>query len=333
MKIESLLRITGGVLLNTPSVNTISDIKISPAKILSKDLFIDINNSEDEISEAIKNGAYCIVTASIPNITDEEIAWICVESLHMALIKLSRFFATDKNFNFVLLSSLQYQLSKYLHLETKVQTLSQTPSDALLQIINAPSETIFFVIDNAFITKIDPTLTPSKNSLEPDSIFEKSIFYSSFIFSQKFFTEIRLPSIFIPHLCSLLHYLDTSEIEYTLENFNNFEHFYPQFIDNSLHAKDFGTTRKALIFESDCELFQEEINFLERKIDFNDLIVFIPTDKVDSFTCKAQKIVYKHALEIDKLKNRGFRYALIYGKISDFQESMKEKCSQQMTLF
>lgn len=54
MKIESLLRITGGVLLNTPSVNTISDIKISPAKILSKDLFIDINNSEDEISEAIK---------------------------------------------------------------------------------------------------------------------------------------------------------------------------------------------------------------------------------------------------------------------------------------
>lgn len=333
MKIESLLRITGGVLLNTPSVNTISDIKISPAKILRKDLFIDINNSEDEIHEAIENGAYCILTASIPNISDEEIAWIYVESLHMAIIKLSRFFATDKNFNFVLLSSLQHNLSKYLHIETKVQTLSQVPSDALLQIINAPSETIFFVIDNAFITKIDPTLTPAKKSLEPDSIFEKSIFYSSFIFSQKFFTEIRLPSIFIPHLCSLLNYLDTSGIEYKIENFNNFDHFYPQFVDNGLHVKDFGSTRKALIFESDCELFQEEIDFLERKIDFNDLVIFLPTDKADSFTCKAQKIDYNHAIEIDKLKNREFRYALIYGKISNFQEYMKEKSSQQMTLF
>lgn len=333
MKIESLLRITGGVLLNTPSVNTISDIKISPTKVLSKDLFIDINNSADEISAAIENGAYCIVTSSIPNISDEEIAWICVESLQIVLIKLSRFFATDKNFNFVLLSSLQYKLSKYLHLETKVQTLSQISSDALLQIINAPRETIFFVIDNAFITKIDPTLNPSKNILEPDSIFEKSIFYSSFIFSQKFFSEIRLPSIFIPHLCSLLDYLDTSSIEYTLENFNNFEHFYPQFVDNSLHLKDFGTTRKALIFESDFQLFQEEINFLERKIDFNDLIVFVPIDKVDSFTCKAKKIDYNHAVEIDKLKNGDFRYALIYGSIMDFQEYMKEKSSQQMTLF
>lgn len=331
MKIENILRITGGVLRNTPAVNSIEQIRISSKKISQKDLFIDINNCQEDINEALQSGAYCILTSGSPKISDEEVAWIYVENLQLALLKLSRFFASSKNHTFVELSPIQYELTKCLHLDAKVIALSQNTSDALIEIINSPQKSMFFVIENQHIAKIDPELTPIAKKLIPQKIVEKSIFYSSVVLKKRFISELRLTSLFIPDLCALLDYLDTSNITYKIDSFNNFEHFYPQFVDNKLNTKNFGTTQKALIFEKEKELFQKEILFLEKKINFNSLLIFIP--KNTSFTCKARKIVYNSAKDIKKLQTMEFRYALIYGCIHNFREYLDENKPVQMALF
>jgi len=331
MKIESLLRITGGVLLNTPSINQIDDIKILPSKVLPKNLFIDINGSKEDRDEAILNGAYCILTSTHPNISDEEIAWLHVEDLEIAIIKLSRFYALDKNFKFILLKEIQYKLTK--HLNTKIQTLSSKLSLALMQIINSKMDNVFFVIDNKFINKINPTISMQKEEYYPQKIFEKGIFSSSFIFNDKYFNDIKLSPLFIPQLCSLLHSLDTLQIAYEISNFKEFEHFYPQFVDSNLGKKEFGLSQRALIFERNFDLFLKEVIFLEKNVDINDLLILLPKDKIQSFTCKAEKLVYNTTKEIKQLKTRQFKYALIYGNIDEFEESLQDTCNTQMTLF
>lgn len=331
MRIESLIRITGGVLLNSPSVDFINDIKISPNKIQRENLFIDVNSNEEERDEALENGAYAIITSSIPKIKDEEIAWISVENLDQAIIKLARYYATDKNFKFIPLSLIQYKLAKCVQIDTKAKVLSTQPKDALIEILKAEKDELFFVVNSDFITKIDPSLSYVKTKIEATKTLESGIFYSSFVFNDKFINNIRLSPFFIPYLCSLIDCFDNLGIEYKIENFHAFEHFHPVFINTKLEKKDFGSTNKALIFESDFELFQEELNFLEKKLDHDSLVVFVPKKK--GFTCKSIKIIYNNFFDIKNLKDLNFRYALIYGKISDFEESLEMKENKQMSLF
>jgi len=309
-KIDSIVRISGGVLLNTPSVNSIKDIKISSKNVKRGDLFIDVNGSNEEILEAVKNGAYCILTALIPKISDEEIAWISVEDLKKSLIRLARFYAVEKNFRFIPLLDVQYALAKSLHVEEKAKLLSNSTAVALMQILKSEKETLFFVVKNSFIQNVDPTIKEVKAKIEPDKMFENGLFYSSFIYKDNFIKETRLSSFFVPYLCSLMECLDELNINYKIDSFNNFEHFYPQFVTSQLQMSDFGTTRRVIIFESDFELYKEELEYLYKKVD--------------------KKLIVK---EMDELKTKDFRYALIHGKKEDFEELLSEKKTVQMGLF
>lgn len=309
-KIDSIVRISGGVLLNSPSVDSIEDIKISSKNIKRGDLFIDVNSSNDEIEEAIQNGAYCVLTALIPKISDEEIAWISVESLEKSLIKLARFYASQKNFRFIPLLDVQYALAKFLHVDEKAKLLSNSTANALMQILKSEKETLFFVVENSFIQNVDPTIKKIRTKIEPEIVFENGLFHSSFIYKGKFVKEIRLSSFFLPYLCSLMERLDSLKINYKIENFNNLEHFYPQFVTSKLEISDFGSTRKVIIFESNFELYKEELVYLYERVD--------------------KKLIVK---EIDELKTKDFRYALIYGKKENFEELLKEKKTIQMELF
>lgn len=331
MRVESLIRLTGGVLLNTPSVDSIDDIKISPSKIQRENLFIDINNSEENRNIALENGAYAILTSSIPKIKDEEIAWICVENMEQVLIKLARYYATEKNFQFIPLSLIQYKLAKCIQIDKKAKVLSTKPEDALIEILKTENNEIFFVVNSDFITKIDPSLLLPKDTINATQIFNSGIFYSSFIFNEKYYNNIRLSPFFIPYLCALIDYFDKLQIQYKIDNFNNFEHFQPLFINNRLEKKDFGSTNKALIFESDYALFKKELDFLEERLDNNSLVIFIPEEK--NLTCKSIKLIYKNFFEIKNLKDLNYRYVLIFGEIKNFEELLEMHEHKQMSLF
>ena len=306
-KIDSIVRISSGVLLNTPSVDSIEDIKISSKHIKRGDLYIDVNNSQDDIIEAINSGAYCILSQHIEQITDDEIAWIKVEDLEKSLIKLARFFINNKDFRFIPLLDVQYALAKHLHIGQKAKLLSNSTSEALVQILTSQNETLFFVVKNSFIQDVDPTIEKRSDKIEPQKLFETSLFYCSFIFKNRYIKDIRLSSFFIPYLCSLMEKLDALKIDYKVENFNNFEHFYPQFITSKLEKSDFGTTRQVVIFENNLELYHEEKKYLHKKID--------------------QKFI---ADSIDELQEKNLRYALVYGNKDDF---LQGKRNIQLELF
>lgn len=333
MKIESLVRITGGVLLNTPSVTSIVDIQIESKKVKSGSLFIDTNNSNEEIKEAVLNGAYSILTSSISKIIDEEIAWICVEDLNLAMIKLARFYATDKNFKFIPLCTTQYHLAKSIHLKEKASTLFSEPKFALMQIVNSKNDKMFFVLDNLFVDKIDPTIKRPLKRLEPNRLIERGLFFSTFVFDDIYIKDLRLSSLFVPSLCALIKYFKDEKIEFEIENFLNFKHFHAIFVNDKLEKKEFGGSTKAVIIENNLELFKEELNYVQKRVSQNSLIVFIPSKIIDKITTSAIKIVYKEFNEIKTLKDKKFKYILAYSELENHEEFFLKEEKNQMSLF
>lgn len=316
VKIDSIVRISGGVLLNSPLIDSIVHINIYASKVGTGDLFIDINSSSKEREIAIDNGAYCILSASLLTISDEEIAWISVDSLEKSIIKLARFYVASKSIRFISLLNIQYELLKFLHVEQRIKPLSSLYCEALMQIVKSENDTLFFAVQNSFLNMIKPDVKKLATKIEPEQIFENGLFCSSFIYKGKYIKDSRLSSFFAPYLCSLMEYLDSLNIEFRVKNFNNLKHFYPQFVTSDMTKSDFGATRRAVIFESELTLFYEELVYLKKRVT-KELLV--------SFTCRDRAIKEIPTIE--------FRYALIYGKIDDYKELIRDKESRQMEFF
>lgn len=334
MKIENLQRITGGVLLNTPPIDAIARIKISAQKIEARDLFIDVNHSSQDIAQALINGAYCIISEKIDAISDPEVAWIRVDCVKSACIKLARFYATQKKHTFIRLSVLQFELSEFLVLKTKIKKLSNDPCASLTQIIHAPDETIFFAVALEFIDKIDPSVQKMQTpSFSLTARTQKSLFYCSFIFQDRFVDYLRLSSLFLNDFCILLGQIQALCISYDIEKQSNFKHFYPFFVDERLTPREFGTSQKVVIFESEQALFQKEIDFLQSSVNSEELIISVPEQSAQIFTCKAKKLVYNGDWQIEILQNSSFRYALVLCNCDDIEAYFVKQNRQQTTLF
>lgn len=316
MKIESILRITGGRALNSPVVSNIENIQTLCSKVTRGSFFIDINNSFEDVQCAVENGAYAIISTTLHQIIDDEIAWIQTDDLQLSLIKLARYYAAEKELKFFKLSLVEMAIAKKIKLYVKSRYLSDEITTALSQILIANGQELFFVSDNSFIDKIAPSFVQtSKEALEIEN-FEKSIFLSTFTCKDKFFSEIKLPYLFLQKLCTLLEMFETHNIEYDVTSFANFEHFIPIFVDENLQKKEFGSSSKALIFESDVSLFEKESKFLLQKFKAEDTIF----------------LKYPTHEQVNALKRRVFKYVLILGDIAEYESIFAQSNIQQLTL-
>lgn len=96
MKIDNLVRIIDGTLQTEPSIDAFERITFDASRVLRGDLFIDSNASLQACAEASSKGAYAIVSTLDFKGDDHELAWICVDTIEQALIKLLRYHVAEK---------------------------------------------------------------------------------------------------------------------------------------------------------------------------------------------------------------------------------------------
>ncbi|MBR7047395.1 MAG: hypothetical protein IKI43_03425 [Campylobacter sp.] len=99
INIINLARLSGGELINEPSVSVVEGFAYKSESVKSKFAFIDINGDESEIQKAIELGAYAIIFNGDCEIKNSEIALIRVANLNQALTRLIVFFANSKTTN------------------------------------------------------------------------------------------------------------------------------------------------------------------------------------------------------------------------------------------
>jgi ferrochelatase len=311
MRLENILALTHGKLINEPFVNSFENIVFDASKVKRGDLFIAFD--EDTIQTAILNGAYGIIFDKPTQISDSEIAWIKVLDIENALKRLLRFRIIEKE-------AIVYECNEII-LKLALQIITEPNFIALNGDIKSISQTLWNIEDKSVVL-FCPALCDRdiftnvkklpKTAFEPITIMEQTLFETSFIYNDIFYERQLISPFFIPYLESLLHLFKILKINYRLRKFTPINHFEAVFTNKKFEIKEFGTSDKVLIFEPNSSLIQSEITFLKKSANWANLIYVVP-HPIDGFEDENIFIYENKTKIIDILKNTIFHFALIVG--------------------
>ena len=330
MRLENLIRLIQGKLLTSPAISAISGVTFSPSDVKSGDIYICLDRLQSSLEIAASSGAHALIFDKSVKVTDNEIAWIEVDNLDMALARLARFYIANHNIATYRFTNLEISLAKSMGLPKSIFLIEDNLTSLLRALFEGNLPQAIASNSNLLMDRIAPDATPLP-PLEsvPKILPSSTLFHTSFVFEERFYQHIALPSFWIDTFGRIAK-LFTS-FGWKFNNLKEINHFTPLFIDKHLCLHPFGTTRKALIIETDATLFEEEVGYLKSKYKQDDIFVCAPSSqslhvKIDS--------TYKDIEELLSLDPKSFRYACILGDIAKIERLFQsQKSYQQPSLF
>ncbi|MEA1983121.1 MAG: hypothetical protein U9N39_06215 [Campylobacterota bacterium] len=316
MRLENVLALTNGTLVNKPFVTSFTNVVFEAKSVKRGDLFMAFE--EETIEDAIFNGAYGILFSKPTQISDSEIAWIKVSSIEDALKRLLRFRLIEKNLVVYECNEIVLKLALQIITEPTFLTVNGDIKEICKLLWDAQDEsTILFcpaLISRDIFTK---TIELSQTSLSHVCIVEQTLFETSFIYDDVFYERQLLSPFFIPYLEILLALFKNLQINYRLKKFTPIDHFEAVFTNKKFEIKEFGTSDKVLIFEKHSALVESEIFFLQREATWAKIIYVIPHYEeklISKIENRASLLIYKNENEIvNLLKASSFHFALVIG--------------------
>lgn len=311
MRLENIIALTHGKLVNDPFVKTFENIIFDANRIKRGDLFIAFD--EDTIETAVFNGAYGVIFDKPTQMSDNEIAWIKVEDLDNALKRLLRFRLIEKEVVVYECNEIILKLALQVITEPSFMVPSGDIKSIYKTLWHAESNsTILFCPDLLDRDIFTQSRTLPKTAIEPVNIIEQTLFETSFIYDNNFYERQQISPFFMPYLEELLHLLKSLKINFRLRKFTPIEHFQAVFTNKNFEVKEFGTSDKVLIFESNSSLINSEIAFLQKQANWAKAIYIIPHSS--DYEENTNIFTYTNENEIiEILKNNSFHFALIAG--------------------
>jgi ferrochelatase len=313
MRLENILALTHGQLLNEPFVKSFENIVFDAKAVKRGDLFIAFN--EEAIEEAIFNGAYAVLFDRPTQIRDSEIAWIKVKDTKDALKRLLRFRLIEKEVVVYECNEIILKLALQVITEPNFIAVSGDIESTCKALWDIQSKTTLLfspqVSDSDIFTDIK---TLPKTALQPISIIEQTLFETSFVYDDIFYERQLISPFFMPYLEELFHLFKTLKINYRVRKFTPINHFEAVFTNKKFELKEFGTSDKVLIFEKNTSLIASEINYLQSNASWANIIYIIPSIHSDEFSENEDTYTYKNEKEIvGLLQANSFHFALIVG--------------------
>jgi len=311
MRLENLLALTQGTLQNQPFVTRFDGISFDAKKVKRGNLFIAFNTAD--IDEAILHGAYGIVFDRPTQISDSEIAWIKVNDVDDALMRLLRFHLIEKELDVYESDLITIKLAQQIMTESDFLVLGQSIKDDFMKLWEAPAGAKLIYCPKL----IDRDTFVSSKSLpsaykDEITVVEQTLFETSFIFRDIFYERQLLSPFFISYLERLLNFYVMQDVNYRLRNFTTIDNFDAVFTNRELSVKEFGASDRVLIFEPDFELIHSQISFLKRQANWARIIYLLPKAKALPFENVEGIYTYETQEDILQiLKTSSFHYALI----------------------
>ena len=246
MKIETLVNLVGGELLNSPYISEVTSFTNNLSNVKRGSCFF-IKNSE-EISDAIKNGAYAIVSEGYENIIDDEIAWIKVESIEKAVVDIFKYENLKTKIHFC--NEITEQIIEKMNLNDEVVIL-KTYEDLLIALN----------LRHKFLVTSDKKYSELFSNVEV--LLSKKIEIEQIsLFRSKFLNEeINLPYVYKDEFSRALKFFEDNSLKYTLEF--ELDRFKPVFVDYKLCEVEYGESEKVLILGiKNDRYFFKELNYL-----------------------------------------------------------------------
>jgi len=300
MRLENVLALTHGKLINKPFVSSFKNIVFEAKYVKRGDLFIAFE--EDDIDTAVFNGAYGIVFDKPTQISDSEIAWVKVQNNENALKRLLRFKLINRNITIYETNEITLKFALQIITEPNFIVLNGDIKNVFKTLLNVEEDCVILfspsLNDKDIFTN---TKTIPNRTILDLKIIEHTLFETSFIYDDIFYERELISPLFIPYLHKLLDLLKSLNINFRLKKFIPIEHFEAVFINKNLEIKEFGSSDRVLIFEKKISLMDKEIEFLNKYANWAKKIYITPNS-------------YKTENDIlEILKKDRFHFALIVG--------------------
>lgn len=315
MRVESLARLIEGELCTSPAISTIKGIAFTPESVKQGDIFVCKDRLEESLNLAIKRGAFALIVDKFFAITDKEIAWIRVDNLDMAMVRLARFFIAKNKIGAYYVTNFELTLAKSMNPPKSILILKDSLSTLLIEIFKENLSTLILSSNKTVLKKISPQYlllpTPKESAIV---LSNSTIFQSNFIFKDKLYQKLPLPPFWIESFVKLASLFD--KLNWRFGSLKPLEHFVPIFIDKHLIIHPFGATRQAMVIESESDLFTMQVKYLNK---------YYP--KIPIFTCAplASNLDIKVDFSYEKVEDlldlnpKTFRYALILGDLASIE--------------
>jgi len=324
MKIEDILNLTEGVLTNTPKVQAIEAATVFYSKVDHGDLFFSSN--QEEIDQAIENGAYAIVYDDDNIIKkDDEIAWIKVSDIQLAAFKLIRYVVIKKEASFFLLLDHELTFLKMiLEHKTNIAFIENDWRKAFEQILNS-EHTLFVGTNTELMQLIKPDVPKLTREVDGylvcDTLFKTSFKVDSFVYQEKDLIPFHLE-----YLLRAIDFCKTRGLPYSVERIKYTKHFTPVFIDAKLNsAKASKSDRVAIFVDNTSDITKAREYVMRSNMWVKSIVLTPPKTKVPGID---HPHWFKSEEEVrELLKNIHFNYAFIYSTDRSILRTIKEEYS------
>lgn len=317
MKIENLANIINAKIQNEPAISEINGFCIDFEQVkFGQCCFV---KSFHELKNAIKNKAYCVVYDFESEIIDQEIAFLKVSDLKLAIFRLIRFFGTKKNINFVFADTIKFEILKRIKMRFKV--ISE--NSLLHEVCKANENDFIFLKQSFFMDKISFSPIILQNDAKVE-ITNNSLFFCNLICEKSSF-ELTFPRFFAHDFGCVIKFLKNNNINFKLNDFSNFPYFQAIFVNLAFKPVSFGASSRAIICEKDENLFIKQAEFL-LQFDLKSKILLPKNSKINL----QNAIYFDNINEIYDIKD--FRYILVLYDYEELYFILNDK-KTQITLF
>jgi len=324
MKIEDILNLTEGTLSNTPKVQAIESATVFQSKVEHGDLFISSN--QEEIDQAIVNGAYAIVYDDESIVRkDDEIAWIKVSDIQLAAFKLIRYVTIKKEAQFFLISEHELTFIKMiLTHKTNIDFIANDWRKAFEQILNTAG-TLYVGTDKELMKLIKPDIKSLERDVDGYVVFD-TLFKTTFKVGGYVYQEKELIPFHLEYLLRVIHFCDTNSLPYDIERLRYSKHFTPVFIDGQLKTTRSNKSDKVAIFTDNIHDIVEAREYIKRSNNWvKGIVLTPPKTKIPGID---RPHWFENSNEIkDILKNTLFNYAFILNADKSMLHTIKEEQS------
>ncbi|MFP4486200.1 MAG: hypothetical protein ACLFOC_04520 [Campylobacterales bacterium] len=302
MRLENILDVIDGELLNSPAVSSFSGVASEIENVKHKYLFFAF--SRDSVKQALQRGAYGIVTQDRDVEYDEESAFIYVEDIDEAFLRFFRFRLLESPIKRYLLTIEEAVIVESISSKKELIVFEDMCRKRVDEFFEHPKDVVF--VNSVFFNRLGVECV----------VYEKrsaAEVYASGLFS----CEISLEKLYKVNFCSFFAYYLASSISFLLENdyeLNRAKLFEipmlePVFLNKNIEQVDFGKSSRVAICESRARVFIKAIEFFVKRVKWGKNLYLAP---IDSGIEDHRVIIYKDSEDLGSiLEANEFNYALI----------------------
>ncbi|MBT0881293.1 hypothetical protein KJQ98_08205, partial [Campylobacter sp. 2018MI27] len=177
MEITNFSELINAKIINKPSVSRLKDFCLNLNSVTNASAFF--TNEQALANEAIKKGAYAIISTKDLSISDKEVAFLKINDFEFALTRLLAFYSIDKRV--VLLDELSIECLNRLNITT-------LKNDLFYDFENILKNNLIFCSSKEYLDKLSLSYENVKYSYE--IIKRSSFFYQDLILNDEYYYNV-----------------------------------------------------------------------------------------------------------------------------------------------